>query len=1089
MSTRAYSPPCRTVGASTRGLAKLTRPRLHDALARPRLYTLIDKALARPVVWICAPPGSGKTTLVAGYLEARKLRYLWYHVDPADSDPATFLHYVREAALHVAGKRAASLPVFTSEPQQDLGRFVRGFCRDLFSALPNPCVIVLDNLHEASAAAAQRVAFAQGLEEIPAGINVLVASRADPPVEFARLVAGGRIAQLHASALRCTADEAAAVIDDARLSAQDLARIQQQCEGWMAALVLLREHLSRSDGVALEESLGAGKEAIFRYFASEVFGGAKVANQHILMTTSIASSITPDEAIELTGSDDAARLLDYLYRRHLFVDRRSGAPTTYHFHALFREFLSEQSERRLSPEERRRASLLAARRLAERGEAAEALALYRDAGDWSAMRELVCAHALEWARQGRAQALSEWIEALPRAMRDVDPWLEYWLGRAWIFTQPLRGRPALERAYQLFRATGDLRGQALTLNTVVTGYYYEWTNFAPLDHWLPEFERLLDNDRASKLDRASELRARAAYLIALLFRRPGESAIDICARRLDALIDEESDVNVRMMAASTLLNYFNWKARDEAADGLVARIQPALADPEVTPLMHVWWRTHVSYWHYRNGRYDDSAAISAEARSIAEHNGLEAYLFELDHAQATTLLTKGLYMEARELIDAMERRLSPARRMDHAYFRNLRANLELRVGNFDAAVRDAERAVALAGETGLPVMQLPHLLARLAHSRICAGDRDGGMRAMDEAIGVAIGTARAHFVQQRELVQIGFDLDAGEVERAKSRLAELFANCRTRRQLVVLRGRPDLMARIANFALEQGIEADYVRLLIQRNQLRAPVDASAAWPFRLRISALGGFSLQRDGESLSFSGKAQQRPLELFKFIVASGGRGVESKEAMAALWPEADGAAAKMSFDTTLFRLRKLLDVDNALVLSGGQISLASDVCRTDIQVLEQVFVAADRFGEESSSSHPGLVSIACRLLEVYRGPLLGSEDAAWIAKPRDVLRARFVRSLMKIGARLEAAQEWPQAIDVYRRGLEADNLAEPFYRGLMRSLAATGDYAEALNAFRRCRELLSIVLGVKPAHETETLRRQIVSRQIVNSDSAGTR
>ena len=60
-------------------------------------------------------------------------------------------------------------------------------------------------------------------------------------------------------------------------------------------------------------------------------------------------------------------------------------------------------------------------------------------------------------------------------------------------------------------------------------------------------------------------------------------------------------------------------------------------------------------------------------------------------------------------------------------------------------------------------------------------------------------------------------------------------------------------------------------------------------------------------------------------------------------------------------------------------------------------------------------------------------------------------------------------------RFGLEADNLAESLYRGLMRALASNGDRAEALTAFRRCRELLSIVLGVKPAAETERLYRQI--------------
>ena len=143
------------------------------------------------------------------------------------------------------------------------------------------------------------------------------------------------------------------------------------------------------------------------------------------------------------------------------------------------------------------------------------------------MRRLIIANALDWARQGRAQTLSDWIEALPQAMREADPWLEYWYGRAWIFVRPPRGRPALERAYEAFRAAGDLRGQALALNTIVTGYYYEWANFAPLDRWLPEFDRLLGPESAPKLDRESELRARAAHVIALLFRRPEDPELAV----------------------------------------------------------------------------------------------------------------------------------------------------------------------------------------------------------------------------------------------------------------------------------------------------------------------------------------------------------------------------------------------------------------------------------------------------------------------------------------------------------------------------------------------------------------------------------
>jgi ATP/maltotriose-dependent transcriptional regulator MalT/DNA-binding SARP family transcriptional activator len=1054
-------------------LAKLTRPRLYDALERPRLFARLDEALERPVVWISAPPGAGKTTLVASYLDARELRHLWYQVDVGDSDPATFLHYLRQAAVQLAGKRAEALPVFTDEPQQDLARFSRNFCRDLFAVLGPRCVLVFDNFHEARTPAAQRDALARGLEEIPDGVNVIVISRADPSPEFARLVAGRQIARIEASALNCTPEEARAILGADELEPTALQRIQRQSEGWVAALVLLREHLSRP-GAAIDESLGEGKDAIFQYFAGEIFNRAKPENQRVLMLTSLPPSITQAEAVALTGDDDASRLLDYLFRRHLFVDRRRGAQTTYHYHALFREFLQQETRARMSPSELARHAERAAAMLAERGQPSDALELFREAGNFEAMRTLIRANALDWARAGRGQALSDWIEALPAAMRASDPWLEYWYGRAWIFVQPDRGRPSIERAYNAFRDRGDVKGRALALNTIVTSYYYEWANFAPLDRWLPEFETLLDPANATALDRESELRARAAYVIALLFRRPDHARLEAAAKRLDELIDGEPDANARMMAASTLFNYLNWKDKSEAAGRLVARIEPIASQPDVTPLMQVWWRTHLSFWHYINARYEQSAAVSAEARAIADRYGLAAYLFEIDHAETSALVSKGDFALAREHVDAMERRLSPTRRMDWAYFYNLRASLEQRLGQHGAAVADSERAVALARETGLPTMQVPHFLARLAHSLMAAGDEQRGLGALDEAIELASGADRRTFEQQRELLRAGIDIDAGDPRSAERRLAEVLAAYRARNNTIFLRNRPDLAAKLANFALERAIEPDYVRMLIARNALRAPADATPTWPFRLRIRVLGDFELARDDAPMRASGKAQQRPLDLLKLTVALGGTNVDSQQLTSALWPEADGAAAKTSFDSTLFRLRKLLDVEDALMLAGGKLTLSRELCWTDVWALDAACDAVERAADADPAR---LAAAARRLLEAYSGNLLGSDESAWVAKPRDALRARFVRALVRAGELAERAGDWTTAADLYRRGLEADNLAEPFYRGLMRSLVATGDRAEALNAFRRCRELLSVVLGLSPSAETERLHRQIVA------------
>jgi hypothetical protein len=149
------------------------------------------------------------------------------------------------------------------------------------------------------------------------------------------------------------------------------------------------------------------------------------------------------------------------------------------------------------------------------------------------------------------------------------------------------------------------------------------------------------------------------------------------------------------------------------------------------------------------------------------------------------------------------------------------------------------------------------------------------------------------FEQRRELLQIEADIEAGETQRVSERLAPVLGEYRAQGQFVFMRSRPDLAARLANHALQHGIETEYVRTLIERSALVAPADAGPAWPFRLRVRVLGGFELVRDGESVTFTGKAQQRPLDLLKLLVALGGTNIDGQQLMAALWPDADGAAA----------------------------------------------------------------------------------------------------------------------------------------------------------------------------------------------------
>jgi ATP/maltotriose-dependent transcriptional regulator MalT len=162
-------------------LAKLSRPRLYDALPRERLFALLDSKREHPAVWIAGPPGSGKTTLVCSYLEDRRLRGIWYQVDAGDGDLSTFFYYLTEAAKAFPSKKP--LPLLTPEYSPDLPGFTRRYFRELFLRLPDDGVVVLDNFHAADQGAMQQI-IAIAVLEGPGSMASMVISREQPLVEF-----------------------------------------------------------------------------------------------------------------------------------------------------------------------------------------------------------------------------------------------------------------------------------------------------------------------------------------------------------------------------------------------------------------------------------------------------------------------------------------------------------------------------------------------------------------------------------------------------------------------------------------------------------------------------------------------------------------------------------------------------------------------------------------------------------------------------------------------------------------------------------------------------------------------------------------
>ncbi len=459
---------------------------------------------------------------------------------------------------------------------------------------------------------------------------------------------------------------------------------------------------------------------------------------------------------------------------------------------------------------------------------------------------------------------------MPAEVREAEPRLALGEAYAVMYEEPARAKALLERAFAGFTEHKDVRRQLITAAAAVDCHYFEWADFAPLDRWIAVFEQLLDPG-PEYLATADALRVHGALLIALLFRQPEHPRIADTARVVEQQLAADDielvPINDRVNAASILFNYSNWKMKGGTADALIERVEPWLTDPELSAVNRVWWQVHRAFNEQLRGHYARSRKIMSETEAFAAAHGLKWVQVEIYHAEVTALVSSDDAAGATAALGKLRAVLSPSRRMDLAYFRYQEAGVLLLQNRAREAAAAAADAVAVGRASGLPAMQIPHFLVRQASCHVRLSEIDTALALYGEAIGLATGADRRTFEAPERMLRAHVALQAGDVDGTLARLREVLAACRESGQYVKLT--PEILTPLLVLALANDIEPDYVRALIRRRKLPPPGADVPGWPFPLALRAFGDFTIARDGVPLVSKGKAQKKPLELVKALIA----------------------------------------------------------------------------------------------------------------------------------------------------------------------------------------------------------------------------
>jgi DNA-binding SARP family transcriptional activator len=237
----------------------------------------------------------------------------------------------------------------------------------------------------------------------------------------------------------------------------------------------------------------------------------------------------------------------------------------------------------------------------------------------------------------------------------------------------------------------------------------------------------------------------------------------------------------------------------------------------------------------------------------------------------------------------------------------------------------------------------------------------------------------------------------------------------------------------------------------------------------LRIWALGGFEICRNGVAFASGIKPQRRPLDLLKLLLSSV-HPIGAGELADKLWPDSEGDTARNCLQVAVHRLRKLLGHEEAVQVHDRKLHLNRELCWVDLWDFEAEAATLTGMPIEREEFR----SRAARVLQLYRGPLFAHEvEQGWMLGPRERARCAWLDLVRQLGRHHEIRGDCEAALHLYQRAVELDPVAEDLYRRLMLCQHTMGWSNEALITYQNCRKQLAAALGTAPSAQTERLHQ----------------
>jgi len=466
-----------------------------DIITRERLLNLISENSDQNVILVSAAAGFGKTTVLSQWANRSQKPVVWFSIDNNDNDVSCFYSYFIKALQKWKPGLAKTALSLLQVPQPPQIESVLILLINEIQDQKDEITLILDDFHLISSPRINQLMVFL-IDHQPENFHLIISSRSDPNLPFARWRSQNRLVEIRAADLSFTIEESDSLFNTMLklgLGSDDISRLGDRTEGWVTGLQLAALSLqSIKDREGFIKQFHGDNRYVVDYLLEEVFNQQPDDVQMFLLQTSILDRLSGPLCDYLTEGQKSAELLEVLEKQNMFIFPIDVEKNWYRYHQLFKDVLTQRLQHLPGIDEKFTAlNQRAGEWYASNGFNDEAIDHYLNAAEFESAADLLENTAeIKWLCGQQIKLLS-WFEKFPREYISQHPHLGAFFARELFMNgRGEESEEVLNRAEQnlgvlkesyVTTASGlqltkdDLRGRILVVRSVMSSYQGDFT--------------------------------------------------------------------------------------------------------------------------------------------------------------------------------------------------------------------------------------------------------------------------------------------------------------------------------------------------------------------------------------------------------------------------------------------------------------------------------------------------------------------------------------------------------------------------------------------------------------------------------------